>query len=240
MGVKEYYNNYLGSFYSWMLGDLQQKVNEFTTVLETNNVKAKKGAVALDMGCGHGIQSMALARGGFEVISVDFSNEMLYELINNVQGLLVTAVEDDIRNIRSYDHHKPSLITCCGDTIVHLASKQEVEDFIAGAANILEPNGMLLLHFRDYSTALDDTERFIPVRSTKDRILTCVLEYFDDKVRITDLLHERGKNGFVQHASSYYKVRLNKEDVEKMALKAGLQMRDISTDKPGYHLFVKI
>jgi hypothetical protein len=89
---------------------------------------------------------------------------------------------------------------------------------------------LLLLNFRDYSAAVEDTARFIPVRSSKDRILTCVLEYFEDRIRITDLLYEKEKNSFVQYANSYYKVRIGPDDTFKMGTKAKLKQIFLSNN----------
>jgi len=230
MGAKEHYDNHLASLYAWMLGDMQVKVQDFLKLFEDNNIKPGKGAVALDMGCGNGIQSIALAKIGFEVIAVDFNKALLVELRKNTEGLAIKLVEDDIRNIKNYAHYKPQFISCCGDTIVHLADKKEIEQFISDAAEILEPGGLLLLNFRDYAVGVEDTGRFIPVRTSKDRILTCFLEYFEDSVRITDLLYEKEGEGFVQHAHSYFKVKLSTDDMIKMCDKAKLQQTFRSTE----------
>jgi SAM-dependent methyltransferase len=229
MGPKEHYDNHLASLYAWMLGDLQAKVEDFLKLFNANHIKPRKETIALDMGCGNGIQSLALAKIGFEVIAVDFNKALLEELMRNAEGLAISAVEDDIRNVKSYAHYKPQFISCCGDTIVHLADKKEIEQFIADAAEILEPGGLLLLNFRDYAPGLEDTDRFIPVRTTSDRILTCFLEYFDDRVRITDLLYEKEKDGFIQYAHSYFKVRLSTDDVIMMCDKAKLQQTFLSS-----------
>ncbi|MCE9580870.1 MAG: hypothetical protein K8W52_47590 [Deltaproteobacteria bacterium] len=52
------------------------------------------------------------------------------------------------------------------------------------------------------------TSRFIPVRSDADRILTCCLDYADDHVRVTDLVHERRGDTWTMRASEYAKLRL--------------------------------
>lgn len=97
---------------------------------------------------------------------------------------------------------------CCGDTITHLENQREIEKLIEDSADILEPNGKLMLTFRDYSNQLNDNQRFIPVKSSNDRILTCILEYGTKKINVTDLLYEKIGNEWNQRVSSYQKVRI--------------------------------
>ncbi len=74
---------------------------------------------------------------------------------------------------------------------------------------ILKPGGRVVLTFRDYTDALEDTQRFIPVKSDPDRIFTCMLEYFPDRVRVTDLVYEREQDHWTRTISSYYKIRVS-------------------------------
>lgn len=87
---------------------------------------------------------------------------------------------------------------CCGDTLAHLDSFAEIKKLINDSFNILTPNGRIILTFRDYSTDLENTNRFIPVKSDSKRILTCFIEYYLDKLRVTDLLHEYENNKWIQ------------------------------------------
>ena len=38
-----------------------------------------------------------------------------------------------------------------------------------------------------------------------------IIEYFPDKLRVTDLLHEYENGKWVQKVSSYYKIRISRE-----------------------------
>lgn len=213
MSVKEHYDNHLAAFYSWMAGDLDAKVIEFLGLLEQSSIKPQTTRMAIDLGPGHGIQALGLARAGYKVLAIDFNKELLQELARNAEGHDVQAIEDDIRNISQYAHYKPELVSCCGDTITHLDNKEEVDLLLSNIAGMLEENGKLILNFRDYTNQLYDILRFIPVRSSDERIFTCFLEYFDDHVKVTDLVYEKEMGEFELKASSYRKVRLGLQDV---------------------------
>ena len=77
-------------------------------------------------------------------------------------------------------------------------------------ARVLASGGRLVITYRDLTRPLCGTDRFIPVRSTEDRLLTCFLEYLDqDTVIVHDLLHTRSGGSWVLQASSYPKLRIS-------------------------------
>lgn len=207
MSVKEHYDNHLAPVYSWMVGDFNQRCAEFEHFLTQQNIWPETTRQAIDLGSGHGIQSIALARAGYTVLAVDFNQHLLAELSERAKGLSVSILEEDILNVTSFAN-TPELITCCGDTLSHLASLHEIKVLLQRMAEVLHPGGRLILSFRDYSVALEGTARFIPVKSDDSRILTCVLDYSDDHVMVTDILHQRTEEGWKQSVSSYPKVRL--------------------------------
>ncbi|NCC99068.1 MAG: hypothetical protein EOL95_05100 [Bacteroidia bacterium] len=78
-----------------------------------------------------------------------------------------------------------------------------------------------------------------PVKSDATRILTCVLEYFENKVRVTDLLNEFEDGQWEQKVSSYFKIRLSKEAVIKMPENLGLKIQYNKTEKGIINLVVQ-
>ena len=82
----------------------------------------------------------------------------------------------------------------------------------------------MALSFRDYTIPLTGTDRFLPVKSDDQRILTCFLEYNQKTVRVTDLLHERTGDGWTQRVSSYDKIRLAKSTVMEAMQDSGLRI----------------
>jgi ubiquinone/menaquinone biosynthesis C-methylase UbiE len=224
MTVKEHYGNHLGHFYSWMTGDFHTKTNEFKSLLTDNFIRPTSNKIAIDLGAGHGLQSIPLAEVGFQVLAIDFNQQLLDELKVNSKDLDVTVINDDIKNVETFAD-KPELIICCGDTLSHLDNKIEIKTFISNIVKSLDKNGKLILSFRDYSTKLTGIDRFIPVKSDDNKILTCILDYEDEFVNVTDLLHERTDNVWKQKVSTYKKVRLLTNEIVEHLEGCGMTIR---------------
>lgn len=214
MTVEEHYEKHLASFYTWMLGDFTLKQQEQEVFFRDNVILPTSTKVALDLGAGNGLQAISLAKLGFKVKAIDFNTQLLEELKSNSLNLSIEVIKDNIKNLAPYNDSKPELIGCFGDTLTHLESFEEVSQLIKSAYNILVPKGKLILSFRDYSQELLDTNRFIPVKSDENRILTCFLEYFPSYIRVTDILHEKNNCLWEQKISSYHKLRLDIQEVK--------------------------
>lgn len=225
MSVKEHYDKHLGDFYSWMVGNFEIKQKEQQEYFSNRNIQPISTGMAIDLGAGHGIQSISLAKIGFTVKAIDFNRQLLNELEQNSIGLPIEIINADIKSVKNYTTNNPELIVCAGDTITHLNNIKEVEQLIKDCAGTLCNQGKLILSFRDYTQALLGNDRFIFVKSDESRILTCCLDYFDDKVLVTDLLNSKTKAGWKQSVSSYYKVRVTSAKIESFLNKHGFKIQ---------------
>jgi SAM-dependent methyltransferase len=224
MSVREHYDKHLGPVYAWMAGDFTRMQREFEQFLNSQDIRPHFSGKAIDLGAGHGIQSVSLARQGFTVVAVDFNDGLLRELEQNAEGMAVTVRKDDIRNLEEIADSDCELIACCGDTITHLSSKDEVSSLLVAMHRAVVPGGRVVLSFRDYTRELEGNDRFIPVKSDDHRIMTCVLDYTPDRVRVTDLLYEKENDQWVQYVSSYDKVRLAPSDVMNQLIESGMSI----------------
>lgn len=112
-----------------------------------------------------------------------------------------------------------------GDTLTHLPDAETVLQLIKAVSEALQVGGRFVTTFRDYSNELSGEQRFIPVRSDEDRILTCFLEYADSHVTVHDMLHERDPSGWQLRVSTYKKLRLALEWVCAALESRGFEVR---------------
>ncbi|MGW7522575.1 class I SAM-dependent methyltransferase [Streptomyces sp. NPDC054783] len=235
----EHYERLLAEHYTWMLGgDIEAAASGQAALLREAGLPADTaeagGDIAVDLGCGPGPQTLALARLGYApVIAVDTSALLLDELTKYAAGAgLAGAIRPVHRDIRQalpqvLDAATAAVVVCMGDTLPHLPSKADVSRLLRDVAAALRPGGQFLATYRDLSREVRGTDRFIPVRGTDDRLLTCFLDYTDDDtVQVHDLLHVRGTDGgWELRTSSYPKLRLSPAWLADQCRDAGLEVR---------------
>lgn len=239
MTTKKHYESHLGNFYTWMLGDWEKKSQEFKSFLIQKNLIPKFSKKAIDMGAGNGMQAIPLAELGYEVTAIDFNPQLLSELNQNVKNrsLPMQLVDGEITNFSLWKDINPELILCCGDTISHLDSFEEIKAWMEQCYTILLPGGKFILSFRDYSKTLQDQERFIPVKSDENRIHTCILDFSDKNILVTDLLYEKINGDWQMSVSSYRKVRITVAIIHNYLKEIGFRV-DVSEEFQRMNLVV--
>lgn len=204
-----------------MAGGVEAAAARAERELEVLGLLHGEGQFAVDLGAGFGMHTLPLARHGWAVLAIDSSSALLHELERHAAGLEVTAIDDDLLAFARHLDAAPNLALCMGDTLTHLSSKEAVESLIAEVYARLSPGGRFVTTFRDYSTALTGTARFIPVKSDAERILTCFLEYAPTTLLVHDILHERRDGQWHMSVSDYAKLRLPPKWVEATLTRCG-------------------
>lgn len=225
--VAAHYEELLAQHYTWMLGgDFDELVAEQRHLLAAHGASAERDGVALDLGCGSGIHSVALTQLGHgTVVAVDISETLVGELAKRSAGSpAIRAVHADLCDGLG-DLVRPRSIStavCMGDTLPHLPDTAAVRRLFDDVFAALVPRGVFVLSFRDLTTPLTGLDRFIQVRADQDRIMTCFLEDEGDAVRVHDLVHAKDPDGAWRLGkSSYRKLRLSPDRVVSQLREAG-------------------
>jgi SAM-dependent methyltransferase len=229
--AKDHYARLLAAHYSWMFGDFDAKVAEQKALFESLGLGPAQGARALDLGCGSGFQSFALAELGYALTAVDSSPALLAELEEHTSGQAIRTVEADLLDLAEHVREAVDLIVCMGDTLTHLGSFVDVEWLFERALEALTPGGRLVLTFRDLSRAAEGLDRFIPLRSTPEKIMTCFLEYGAHIVTVHDLIHIKEGETWRLEKSCYRKLRLSADCVADMLESAGYRLAHRAEEK---------
>lgn len=222
----EHYQILLASHYTWMSGDFATKVDQQQALFTRLGVAPAATAEAVDLGCGSGFQSIALARLGFSVTAIDTNAQLLAELDQHAEGLPIRTVQHDLSDLASCSAlpSKADYAVCMGDTLSHLPSSAAVTSLFIQVSHLLAPGGWLVLGFRDLSQGLHGLDRFIPIRGDAERIMTCFLEYEKDTVIVNDLIYLRHGQGWNLHKSAYRKLRLSSAWVRSELATHGFQL----------------
>ena len=114
------------------------------------------------------------------------------------------------------------LCVCMRDVLLQLASTRYVKTLLRNVAAILEPGGRFVLTFRDLTWELQATERFIPVKSSEQLIVTRFLEYKRSSVTVHDLVHRRTPEGWSLQKNCYDKLRISRDWIVRQLIDAGL------------------
>lgn len=214
--VSKHYEDLLARHYTWMLGDdIEATAARQRALLEEIGIAGPindDGSVAIDVGCGSGAQTLALADMGFATVTgIDSDETLLAELrVHAADRPAVRTVRDEgVSAVEGLTPGSVDTLVCMGDTVLHLPTTQAVQRLIAAAAAALRPGGSVALTYRDLTRPLMGADRFIPVRSAEDRIMLCFLEYATEGVvAVHDIIYTRATDGWEMQASSYPKLRL--------------------------------
>jgi trans-aconitate methyltransferase len=153
--VHEHYERLLSQHYTWMFGvSFEDRVTEQKSFLSRTLATlhyTPEAATAVDLGCGPGFQTIALAQLGFSpVIAVDTSSELLDELRFHVGDLPVRIEKADMRDLSAIvQTERATVIVCMGDTLTHLPEKRDVSALFGSVFDRLRNGGMFVITYRD-------------------------------------------------------------------------------------------
>lgn len=122
--------------------DYKKRAEYFNEIIK--KFKSTAGNILLDLACGTGSISEAMAVLGYDVIGVDNSDEMLNIALDKKfdSGLNIQYLRQDMRKLNMYGSIDVTL--CALDSINHLPSLDDVRKVFRNVALFSEPDGLFV------------------------------------------------------------------------------------------------
>lgn len=145
---KDYFDN---NYADYFLRNISEEFTENQVNLIEEILELKNGDNILDIFCGLGRHSIALARRGYNVVSVDYSESYIKELRNNAskENLKISALAMDARKINFQDEFDAILLIFVS---FGYFSDEENKELLKNLTLALKKDGKILIDIenRDY------------------------------------------------------------------------------------------
>lgn len=194
----------------------------------------KGNSKVLDLACGTGTYSIALAQKGHRVEGIDLDEEMI-TLARGKGGLFADFTVGDMTKIKEiYEGKRYDFVYCIGNSIVHLKNKERIGALIKDIYDMLIDEGALVIQIINFDRVIKNNIKSLPTIERNEKGLRFVRNYNyreeEGKVEFnTELLIS--KNSKVESAqNSVDLIALRMEELKAMFEKAGFRDLQIFGD----------
>jgi ubiquinone/menaquinone biosynthesis C-methylase UbiE len=170
---KDFYNS---------VSDYYDEMISFNSALEQKQKYLKsfvsnKKKLAADIGCGSGVDSIALSSLGLNVIAFDVSEKMIEKAKTNAKkaNTKIEFFNYTADKIPKTFNSKFDFICSLGNTIANI-TPQNLILTIERFSNLLTKNGKLLFHILNYEKIEKQQERIINIKKGKDDF---IIRFYD-------------------------------------------------------------
>lgn len=188
------------------------------------------GVLLADLGCGSGLMSVRLADAGYEVIGIDFSDDMLAEARDKHSHDKVLYIKQDMRALDLYGS-MDAIVSIC-DSLNYIIKKDELKQVFEHVFYFLNPGGVFIF---DLNTAYKFREIIKDETFVYDEPqYTCIWHnYFD----VEESIHEYDLTFFVRDEDQYFRydeIHLERayepNDIKELLSTVGFEIIKIEGD----------
>lgn len=207
----------------------EKEAKEFIITL-TNTLSIKTGQKVLDLCCGAGRYSIALAKIGLSVTALDLSGDLLDEARRSAEasGVNIDFIKRDMRDIPFVDYFDGvvNMFTSFG----YFKSDEENERVIGKVAGSLKKGGWFVLDFMNRKFVLDN---FRPTdESIKGEVIIKQNRRFNENENRIEKHIKLIKNGSVKEYFESVKL-FSPDDLKRFFDNQGLKMKYLFGDYSG-------
>ena len=177
----ENFYNAVSPFYDSMISfekSLEKRKVFYEKIFAQKNIK-----VAADIGCGSGLDSLALAGVGLKVSGFDPSAEMIQLAKQNARKLNTDArfYQKGILDLPPKFNNKFDCVVFFGNTLANV-NKVDLDKAFQKIFDLLKPNGIFLFQILNYSRIEKQNEKVIGFTDTDDLFIVRFNEYLNDEM----------------------------------------------------------
>ncbi len=185
--------------------------------------------LVLDLGCGTGTLTEILARKGYDMIGVDYSQEMLNIAMQKKMksGCSILYLCQDMREIDLYSTVGTVISVC--DSVNYLLEDEDVEETFAGVQNYLYPGGIFIFDFNTlykYREVIGDTT----IAENREECSFIWENYFHEEECINEydltifVREAEEKENFRRFQETHYQRGYTLEEMTAFVKKAGMEL----------------
>lgn len=220
MRNNNFYNS-VSQFYDEMIGfedSLQNRINIFGTLFSGRNIET-----AADVGCGSGLDTIALASLGCNVTGFDTSAEMIGLAEKNAKKKKVTAVfkNSGVDKIRKSEFNKYDLIISLGNALANI-NPALLAASLNNMAKMLKDGGLIVVQILNYDKILKEKPVVIGSKTVEENTIVRFYDYLPGSLSFY-ILKLNNKN---PQQSSLYKTEIypyKKAEIAKLFKEAKFQ-----------------
>jgi glycine/sarcosine N-methyltransferase len=138
---------------------------------------------AADIGCGSGVDSIALTLSGLKVTAFDHSREML-KIAEANAARMNTKIElhnYSADNIPDKFNNQFDLVVSLGNTFANISIDKFI-DSINTCQDLLKPKGQLLIQVLNYEKLISENQRIVNIREGKDNYFIRFYDFLDEYI----------------------------------------------------------
>ena len=185
-----------------------------------------RDGLVLDLGCGTGSMTEALAARGYDMIGVDNSEEMLeIAMEKRVEtGHDILYLQQDMQAFELYGTVRAVISVC--DCVNYLTDPEELEEVFRLVNNYLDPEGIFIFDFNTqykYRELLGDTT--IAENRENASFIWDNYYYEEEKINeyeLTLFIREEGEECYRRYQETHFQRAYTLEEIRELLTRAGL------------------
>lgn len=200
----------------------------FEKILELAKEGGVKNGIVCDLGCGTGELAFRFNDAGFDVIAVDYSDEMLdvlFDKRDELEAYEIQILKQDITQLDMFG--TVDLFTCTFDTVNHLEGAGAVQQLFDKVSLFMEPKGVFIFdmntRYKHENILKNEVFDFIDEEADCHWQNTLFADDYKTKISITINDKHAGK----EYSEEFFEYYYDLETVLEMLNKSGLKVKKL-------------